>query len=324
VAIFNAPAQGESTGGMEYPTLITAGTRWYAPWSGTQPESVTVHEAGHQFWYGIVATNEVDHAWMDEGLNTYSTARVMAEAWPGRFVTVERYFGGLIPWSYADARWSRDVDGSRLNSFRPVAGYDAQSTPSWQYWPGSAGQITYSKTALWLGTLEKLIGWPTTQQVLTTYFQRGSYRHPLPDELFAIANEISGEDLTSFFDVVHRSAARFDYAVAQVTSTAGDSTVVVRRLADGIFPLTVRVGFDDGSSVDEKWDGRAQWRAFHYSKAVKVTTVEVDPDRVLLLDLNYTNNSWTARPAAQAAAKNWSLRWLTWLEDLLLTYAFFV
>jgi hypothetical protein len=323
VTIFNARAQGESTGGMEYPTLFTAGTRWYVPWLGSQPESVTVHEAGHQFWYGLVATNEFEHAWMDEGLNTYSTARAIAEAWPGRFVTVERYFGGMIPWSYADVRWSRDVDGSRLNTFRPVAGYDAQSTPSWQYWPASASQISYSKTALWLGTLEKLIGWPTTQQILTTYFQRGSFRHPTPEEFFAIANEIRGQDLTWFFDAVHRSAARFDYAVSQVTSSAGDSTVVVRRLADGIFPTTVRVRFDDGITADESWDGREQWRSFHYTRPARIASVQVDPEHVLLLDLNYTNNSWTARPRAETASKKWALRWLTWFEDLLLTYAFF-
>jgi hypothetical protein len=240
---------------------------------------------------------------------------------PGRFVTVERYFGGAIPWSYADVRWSRDVDGSRLNTFRPVAGFDAQSTPSWQYWPESAGQISYSKTALWLGTLEKLIGWPTTQQILMTYFQRGAFRHPAPDEFFAIANEIGGQDLTWFFDAVHRGAARFDYAVSQVTSSAGDSTVVVRRLADGIFPTTVRVRFDDGSTVDESWDGRAPWRSFHYTRTAQVASVHVDPEHVLLLDLNYTNNSWSARPRAEAASKKWALRWLTWFEDLLLTYA---
>ena len=52
---------------MEYPTLFTAGTRWLAPPRVTEPEGVTVHEAGHQFWYGIVGSNEFEHAWMDEG-----------------------------------------------------------------------------------------------------------------------------------------------------------------------------------------------------------------------------------------------------------------
>ena len=62
---------------MEYPTLFTAGTRWLAPRGVTTPEGVTVHEAGHQFWYGIVGNNEFEHAWMDEGFNTFSTGRAI-------------------------------------------------------------------------------------------------------------------------------------------------------------------------------------------------------------------------------------------------------
>jgi hypothetical protein len=97
----------------------------------------------------------------------------------------------------------------------------------------------------------------------------------------------------------------------------------VNRLGDGVFPIDVRVTFDDGASVVERWDGRDRWHAFHYRRAARVSTVEVDPNRVLLLDVNYTNNSWTARPHAAAAARKWSLRWLTWLEELLITDSFF-
>jgi hypothetical protein len=345
VTIFNAGAQGESTGGMEYPTLFTAGTRFIAPWAGASPEGVTIHEAGHQFWYGIVATNEFEHAWMDEGFNTFSTARAMAESQPNRFVTVERYFGGLAAWPYFDVPWSREIDGDRLNQYRPVAASEAQSRPTWQYWPATASAITYNKTALWLNTLERYLGWPTTQKILSTYFARGAFRHPTPDEFFATASEVSGQDLTWFFDAVHRGSAVFDYGVSQVTSTphdprgmigdgsstfsAGttasgfDDVIVVNRLGDGVFPIDVRVTFDDGASVVERWDGRDRWHAFHYRRSARVSTVEVDPNRVLLLDVNYTNNSWTATPQAAAAARKWSLRWLTWLEELLITYSVF-
>ena len=71
------PAFQSGAGGMEYPTLFTAGTRWLAPAGVTTPEGVTVHEAGHQFWYGIVGNNEFEDAWMDEGFNTFSTARAV-------------------------------------------------------------------------------------------------------------------------------------------------------------------------------------------------------------------------------------------------------
>ncbi|HEX5069438.1 MAG TPA: M1 family metallopeptidase [Vicinamibacterales bacterium] len=327
VTIVDAAAQGESTGGMEYPTLFTAGTRWRVAAAGTQPESVTVHEAGHQFWYGMVATNEFEHAWMDEGFNTYSTARTMDAAFPGKFVAVDRFFGGLLPWAFTDVRWSREIDGNRLNAYRPVAGNDRQSTPTWQYWPGSASAITYNKTALWLATLERMVGWPMMQQILSTHFARGAFRHPSPEEFFALANEISGRDLTWFFDAVHRSAATFDYGVTDVLSTPRGGTidhqVIVRRFGDGVFPVATRVTFADGSGADLTWDGRDPWHSFTLSKSSAIARVQVDPDRVLLLDVNYTNNSWSAAPMRTQAARKWALRWLTWLQELLLTHACF-
>ena len=327
VTIVNAAAQGGGAGGMEYPTLFTAGTRRLAPWRGAQPEEVTIHEAGHQFWYGVVATNEFDHAWMDEGLTTYATARAMQEAFPGRFVVVERYFGGFVPWAYRDVGWSRDVHGNRLNPYRRAPAWDRPSTPTWQYWPGTAAVTTYTKTALWLATLERVLGWETMQRVLAAHFSKGAFRHPTPDEFFATASTVSGRDLSWFVDAVYRSAATFDYSVEQVTdqvtdSGAMDSTIIVRRLGSGVFPVDVKVSFADGADVTERWDGEAGWRAFRYRRGARVITVEVDPARVLLLDLDTTNNTWTARPSGADAARHWSLRWLIWLQNVLLTYAF--
>ena len=181
--------------GMEYPTLITAGTSWIAPRSVAEPEGVTVHEAGHQFWYGIVATNEFENAWMDEGINTFSTARVIDQYF-GADHYQRRYFGGLVPWVFTDLPLTRAVDGNRLAGYRRNARSDVQSTPSWRYWPGTGGAITYNKTALWLHTLERMLGWDTLQKILSTYFARQAFRHPTPADFFAVANEVSGRDLT--------------------------------------------------------------------------------------------------------------------------------
>ena len=141
------PAYQSGAGGMEYPTLFTAGTRWLVRSAVTTPEGVTVHEAGHQFWYGIVGNNEFEDAWMDEGFNTFSEARTIATAFHPEYYS-RRYFGGFIPWSFPDIQLSRETDDNRLESYREVAKQDAQSTPSYEYFPTSGGGITYSKTAL--------------------------------------------------------------------------------------------------------------------------------------------------------------------------------
>jgi len=340
------PAWQSGAGGMEYPTLFTAGSRWLAPRNVAQPEGVTVHEAGHQFWYGVVATNEFEHAWMDEGFNTFSTARTLEQFFQPYYYA-KRYFGGFLPWVFEDLPLSRATDGNRLTGYRPAARSDFPSTPTWQYWPGTAGAISYNKTALWLHTLERMLGWDTLQRILSTYFTRHAFRHPGPEDFFAVANEVSGRDLTWFFDQVHRSANAFDYGVASFTSerprergyfgdadqpvfAAGQSgdryrtTVVVRRHAEGVFPVDVRVIFENSEEVRWQWDGRETWKLFEVEKNVRAVSAQVDPGRVLLLDLDYTNNSMSLAPRSAEAARKWSLAWLIWLQDQLLTYGFFI
>lgn len=65
-----------SVGGMEYPTLVTLGTGIHNPEADLSLESVILHEFGHQYWYGMVASNEFEESWLDEGFTTYSTAKI--------------------------------------------------------------------------------------------------------------------------------------------------------------------------------------------------------------------------------------------------------
>jgi len=339
------PAYQSGAGGMEYPTLFTSGTRWLAPRQSNSPEGVTVHEAGHQFWYGIVGNNEFEHAWLDEGLNTFSEERVQSIAFQPNY-RVERFFGGFIPWQFRDIPLDRATDGNGLNGYRPAAEWDEPSKPTFRYWPGTHAQITYSKTALWLHTLERLLGWDTLQRILATTFERWKFRHPRPEDFFAIANEVSGQDLTWFFDQVYRGSSVFDYGVERFVSerlmvrgldegvpptfrersvdNTFRTTVVVRRLGEAFFPIDVLTTFENGEQVREKWDGRDRWRVYTYDRPVRARTVQVDPERVMLLDIDYTNNSRTLAPRADIAAHKWSLTWMVWLQDLLMTWAFFV
>ena len=85
-----------------------AGTRGSRRRRVTVPESVTIHEAGHQWWYGMVGSNEFEHAWMDEGLNTFSDGAGRSRQAFDRTTSALRFFGGFVPWVFHDIRWSRD------------------------------------------------------------------------------------------------------------------------------------------------------------------------------------------------------------------------
>jgi hypothetical protein len=318
------PAYQSRAGGMEYPTLFTAGTRWLAPPGVVTPEAVTVHEAGHQWWYGMVGNNEFEDAWLDEGLNQFSTARAIAAAHSPHFYE-QRYFGGFIPYVFTDIVLSREVDDNGWSGYTSVATRDAQSTPSFGYFPTSAGGITYAKTALWLNTMERWLGWPLLQRIMSTYFTRWKFAHPTPHDFFDIATSVAGRDLAWFFDQVYRSSDAFDYGIDDLSSVEEGNqqrtTVVVRRYGEAVFPIDIRVTFENGERVTEHWDGRDRWKSYVYMRDAAARSAEADPERILLLDINRTNNSRSLAPQAQRAAAKWSSTWLVWLQDCLLTWA---
>jgi aminopeptidase N len=322
------PAFQSASGGMEYPTLFTAGTRWIAPARVTTPEGVTIHEAGHQWWYGVVGSNEFEHAWMDEGINQFSEARADEAAYGSRNFLARRYFGGFIPWVFSDIPLNRPFDDG-LAGYRAQAESDAEATPSFRYWPSTGGNITYFKTALWLHTLERWLGWPTLQRAMSTYFEQWKFRHPQPSDFFQAIGDAAGRDMTPFFDEVYRGSNTFDYGVQQLTSTPAGAgrfrtTVVARRYGEATFPVDVLTTFEDGSKKTERWDGVERRAVYSYDTKSRARSVEVDPGHVLMLDVNYTNNSRTLQPRAGEASLKWSLKWMAWLQDLLVTYAFVV
>ena len=74
--------------------------------------------------------------------------------------------------------------------------------------------------------------------------------------------------------------------------------MVVRRYGEAIFPVDVLIVFADGERVTEHWDGQDRWKSYTYQRPAAAVSAQVDPDRVLLLDVNYTNNSQHAAAAA--------------------------
>ncbi len=92
---------GSAAGGMEYPTLFTGGSALFTDPGMQRPEGVTVHECGHQFWYGLVGNNEFEAAWLDEGFDAYTDSEVLWRVYGERRTAT--LYGGLPVWGRAIA-----------------------------------------------------------------------------------------------------------------------------------------------------------------------------------------------------------------------------
>ncbi len=162
---------------------------------------------------------------------------------------------------------------------------------------------------------------------MSTHFNTWKFKHPKPNDFFDIATLAAGRDLGWFFDQVYRSSNVFDYGVQELTSALDGSryhtTLVVRRYGEAIFPVDVLVTFKNGEQVTEQWSGRERWKLYTFDRAAEVLSAQIDPRHVLLLDVDYTNNSRTLAPRGREAATKWSLKWAVWLQDCLLSWSFF-
>src|SRR5271156_936502 len=139
------PQPDSAAGGMEYPTFITGDTSWFMPKGLALPEVVVEHEFGHQYWYGMVATNEFEDAWMDEGINSYSEVKVL-DSILGKNNSILNWMGAQL----GEREYQRfsyltdpDIDPLYRHSYQDMS-------------MGEYGSISYGKTATMLITLEKI------------------------------------------------------------------------------------------------------------------------------------------------------------------------
>lgn len=347
ITIVDPPAES-NTGGMEYPMFVTGESRWWTQPGNKLAEANTLHEVGHQWWQGAVANNEFEDAWLDESVTTWAHRRLVDVIYPP-YVFEKRYFHDQIPVSFADLPRPQTTHGAEsYDGLRSPLTVDVLGKPAFRYDERAYYMLPYNKGALMLVTLERYLGWETWRRVIAAYTERFWLRHPTAADFIAITNQVSGRDLSWFFDEVLHGTDVFDYAVDRVSSSPSraprgygdgaspawsggsvnpgggfDSVVDVRRWGGAVFPIEIRVRFDDGSVANETWDGRDRWTRFRYAGRPKVTSVDVDPRRVLVLDVNSTNNSWTSQPQAQAAATKWTAKWMIWLQHVLELAAFF-
>jgi Peptidase family M1 domain len=172
------PEPGSEMQGMEYPTLFTGDGSWWGPFSVV--EITTEHEFGHQYWYGMVATNEFQEAWLDEGINSYTEVKVLAAILGRDTSALNR------PWANLS-----DRDYQRLG-YLGIPDFDPITRFAWLFRnDNSYGSITYGKSATALATLEGLIGRDTMDEAMRTWFQRYRFTHPTTEDFLRTIEEIA-------------------------------------------------------------------------------------------------------------------------------------
>jgi hypothetical protein len=257
----------------------------------------------------MVATNEFQNAWLDEGINSYTEVKVTDSLY-GKNTSVLNWMGAQM----GDSAFQR-------MGYQGVAETDALSDISFQNMSmGSYAGVTYGKTATMLLTLENVVGEQVLRKALHTYFMKYRFTHPTPEDLLRTINDVAGQDLGWYWQQSVYGTQVLDYKVRKAESTRVDwaikdapdekkgetlfeTNVLLQRMGDFIFPVAAQIKFDNGETIRETWDGRDRWKRFVYVKKAKVLSVEIDPDHQITMDVDYLNNSIATEPQRGATQK---------------------
>ncbi len=182
------------SGGMEYP-MVTMITQPDATAEGL--DATITHEVGHNWFYGILASNERIHAWMDEGMNTFFQFRYEAKKYHSNSIlpkTPEKLklipvadFEKIVYKTLTQMKANHEID-KPTDEFK--LGYDY-------------GSSVYLKAAMWMYKLEKEMGKDDFQKGIELYFNRWKFKHPYPDDFRDIMEEVEGKSLKKIFKLLN-------------------------------------------------------------------------------------------------------------------------
>lgn len=333
ITIVHPPSGAEGAGGMEYPTLFTTSAIWSPPWPAralgfTERFSgvfTTVHEFGHQYFQGLLASDEFAQPWLDEGMNTTSNVLVLedrdgADAWLLRVGDLELSARDLVRASVREEALLQPIDQD-AEAFDPVL--------------GGYGDIVYRKTAAAMLTLRSLVGAERFDAALRTYADRYRFTHPRGADLEAaliegigarveLGTSVVGDadtgvvalDVAEYLEQALRSTRVLDVRVHSIVnrdavghrgwhrneagvlveddgSEAGEATpeatVVLQRTGEFVVPVEVEITFDDDTTLTRIWSARRRLGTLVFP-GKRVARVRLDPAGKLLLESHRLDN----------------------------------
>jgi hypothetical protein len=330
LTVVHPPESASEAGGMEYPTLITTGGAWYGAPLSHLIELVTVHELGHQYFYGLVATNEVLWPFLDEGVNSYAEADVL-----------HAMFGHG---SVVDAPGFTVSDHAVQAIFGNASAHEGRvAQPAYAFSTGKLyNELVYERTAVILETLRRVYGDAAMSRSLGAYARAFRFQHPGPQDFIRSFNDGMGGEAAATLRRALFDKGWVDFAVVEVESrptaaprgmfdeggkrtTVRDAPVspggfegwvLVERHGTLELPVEVELTLEDGTRQRVSWDGQGDSVRIPYRGASALRAAVVDPDHAVLLDDDLTNNHALAAEADREGAPRVLERATYWGELL--------
>jgi len=272
-------------GGMEYPNVTVIGE------SGNEKylEEVIMHEVGHNWFYGMLGSNERDHPWMDEGINSFDELRYMRLKYPKYNILLND-----IPSFFSKMFDLKDYTNKNIQGelMYFMNAWTAKDQPielhSCKYTYMNYGGIVYSKTAIVFDYLMAYLGEEMMNKCKKAYFNKWKFKHPQPEDLREVFEEVSEEDLSWFFNDMIETTKQLDYSIKKVKKENNDLLIKLKNKGDINGPVVIS-GVKDGKNMKPLWiEGFEDEKTIRYIND-NYDYIQIDPNGDMP-ELNRNNN----------------------------------
>ena len=269
-------------GGMEYPNVTVIGNSRTA----LELEIVIVHEVGHNWFYGILGSNERDHGWMDEGLNTLNEVRYIQTKYPENTYLADMVangkfnFHGLCYHDFNDVT-TRTV--ASLGIDQPI------QTLSAEFRSINYGVVMYQKTGLVFDYLKYYLGEELFDKSMQAYYDDWKFKHPQPADIQKSLEKASSKDLGWLFEELIETTQQADYKIQRVKLKDGKTSVKLKNVGNVAGPIPVSA-MKDSLIKETLWLApgiKSDW--VHFDG--EYTKIQIDPTRQIP-ESNRGNNTW--------------------------------
>jgi hypothetical protein len=276
-------------GGMEYPNVTIIG----ASGNAKTLETTIVHEVGHNWFYGIFGSNEREHPWMDEGINSFYEMRYSLTKYPQKSDSLSNSLSeglgglskivGLDRLNYKDGFGFAYMLSAAENNDQPIELHSAKYT-SMNY-----GTIVYMKTGYVLNYLKSFLGDETFDNCMRTYFDRWAFKHPYPKDIQKVFEEVSDKNLSWFFQDLINTSDKIDYKISSIKNSGTNYELKIKDNGTLLSPYLL-AGMKGGKITNSKWIAPKSSEEKVVFSCNDCDKIIIDPNNDMP-DVNRINNS---------------------------------
>ncbi|MCX6827158.1 MAG: M1 family aminopeptidase [candidate division Zixibacteria bacterium] len=283
-------------GGLEFPALVLL----HSPRQNTMVSNLypclAIHEIVHQWFYGMIGSDQIETPWMDESTADYFTERILQTYW-GRDANLYDFAGFEITGNDI-LRMSLKLSMTHSIINKPAYAFAGSA----DYW-----EAVYVRGALVMATLDNLMGDSLSGEFWRTYYNRFLFKCPSSDQFLRTVANIAGQKIRNTLENMLTGSGKIDYSVFDLTNRKADSafevSFILRREGGLDFPVDYMIILNNGKILNYQWNGIYDVERITFRLSHPAAEVIIDPEQKYAIDVNFLNNSIMATPDSRPISR---------------------